>query len=69
MELKFGQRPIKTKLSEVLIVPLWNWNNSTALYEEKSEGVLIVPLWNWNKQEKDGRLQQYGFNRTFMELK
>ena len=32
----------------VLIVPLWNWNESESFKDPEDSGVLIVPLWNWN---------------------
>ena len=37
--------------------------------EGSSQDVLIVPLWNWNKIGDCIIGTEFGFNRTFMELK
>ena len=51
MELKYGSLG-KERLSLcVLIVPLWNWNESTHPQILGGGYVLIVPLWNWNGTE------------------
>ena len=55
--------------TEVLIVPLWNWNTPNAAATAAASLVLIVPLWNWNASAADGVAILAGFNRTFMELK
>ena len=57
------------KKTFVLIVPLWNWNESDSFKDPKDSGVLIVPLWNWNKLIKVVRMFEESSNCTFMELK
>ena len=70
MELKFFEPFPSCSLSEVLIVPLWNWNKQVKDEYTFERAVLIVPLWNWNAALE---LSQLAFaessNRTFMELK
>ena len=70
MELKFMTALDFNDRGQVLIVPLWNWNNTLSHHEQDEYEVLIVPLWNWNDNAAKASLQATrGFNRTFMELK
>ena len=39
---------MRSALTSVLIVPLWNWNSSGVRSLQTRQIVLIVPLWNWN---------------------
>ena len=70
MELKPAME-VKNVLnsSDVLIVPLWNWNWTTTEEFRTAFGVLIVPLWNWNYSRKFNVSMNTCLNRTFMELK
>ena len=58
-----------TIYTDVLIVPLWNWNYVSAVNLQPADKVLIVPLWNWNSATVLLVSRKDGFNRTFMELK
>ena len=49
MELKYNYNEYCAKLMNVLIEPLWNWNNSKRLRTAWTQRVLIEPLWNWNR--------------------
>ena len=70
MELKFCNASyFKSKGYNVLIVPLWNWNQYKEMFSICDEQVLIVPLWNWNCCIKQVMVANVGFNCTFMELK
>ena len=55
--------------SQVLIVPLWNWNYKALSVVNLLNLVLIVPLWNWNVGVVHVVVIKKSFNRTFMELK
>ena len=50
MELKLSAKDWQLRgLSNVLIVPLWNWNLREWSPQQTVRNVLIVPLWNWNR--------------------
>ena len=69
MELKWEKFAKSVKDKQVLIVPLWNWNQGTCTRPLEVETVLIVPLWNWNSWLMIVVSTETSFNRTFMELK
>ena len=48
MELKYDMLDMIYDDVEVLIVPLWNWNQRSTTHPVLPSYVLIVPLWNWN---------------------
>ena len=54
---------------DVLIVPLWNWNDVIFYVLYESGDVLIVPLWNWNNFIWYFFAPTLSSNCTFMELK
>ena len=69
MELKLELVLATLWLPEVLIVPLWNWNDGTRWISWRYSPVLIVPLWNWNTTKRPKIIGGASFNCTFMELK
>ena len=69
MELKLVPADTAVFLQQVLIVPLWNWNEGNSLGWWSLRFVLIVPLWNWNVIRPAIKEITAGSNRTFMELK
>ena len=70
MELKYYSRSTQGfYFIIVLIVPLWNWNTKVLEVISAQIRVLIVPLWNWNLLAYHKIVNDFCFNRTFMELK
>ena len=69
MELKSAGNIYQDVRIDVLIVPLWNWNDGYEGMAFCRWTVLIVPLWNWNIYGKDKIDNVNSSNRTFMELK
>ena len=69
MELKLGYTSSVMSNNNVLIVPLWNWNESTAREIElpNSFNRTFMELKYLEKMLKELVLRS--FNRTFMELK
>ena len=55
--------------TQVLIVPLWNWNLGLTHWVKTGSNVLIVPLWNWNPVFTVHVTVSLCSNCTFMELK
>ena len=52
MELKWSILWGSLIRSLVLIVPLWNWNQTRLIKRWMPKTVLIVPLWNWNRTSR-----------------
>ena len=48
VELKHREKTMLYLWCNVLIVPLWNWNEILRVKWLIGKNVLIVPLWNWN---------------------
>ena len=70
MELKYTNEEARKKEEEVLIVPLWNWNNDTTYQVQKRNAgfnrtfMELKYIINYRGDWVKG-----SFNRTFMELK
>ena len=69
MELKRKEEENVLDAKEVLLVPLWNWNNLALDLPDDLNKVLLVPLWNWNIYTDGENHAAICFTRTFMELK
>ena len=69
MELKLISNRNADTPKQVLIAPLWNWNNLGRPFRVHPHSVLIAPLWNWNTLTGAPSGAAVSSNRTFMELK
>ena len=70
MELKQFYRYVRGEFDTVLIVPLWNWNSTTARWRRSVRPRLnrtFMELKHIN--DKLEVIDQTRLNRTFMELK
>ena len=69
VELKLGMTDELVISVNVLIEPLWNWNNCWKASLFVLMNVLIEPLWNWNRGRTPFCALPWSLNRTFVELK